>query len=95
MTTRSSNAHGSLRARRAYQRQGCANANLSGQIVKTVDATSQALAILELARIASTYHLGRSLGCSRWLAALRTSPAQSASSPGHLAEAFELRRGIG
>lgn len=77
--------------RRADQRQGCANANLSGQIVKTVDATSQALAILE--RSADRLNLSpravtRLLKVARSIADLA---GAERIEPGHLAEAFELR----
>ena len=77
--------------RRAEQRQGCANANLSGQIVKTVDATSQALATLE--RSADRLNLSpravtRLLKVARSIADLA---GAERIEPGHLAEAFELR----
>ena len=77
--------------RRADQRQSCANANLSGQIVKTVDATSQSLAILE--RSADRLNLSpravtRLLKVARSIADLA---GAERIEPGHLAEAFELR----
>ena len=90
-TTRSSWCARIAAARRADQRQGCANANLSGQIVKTVDATSQALAILE--RSADRLNLSpravtRLLKVARSIADLA---GAERIEPGHLAEAFELR----